>query len=1024
MQIFLPSQLSPQGWLSDVLLPQLYAAGAQATALRQKLYLDGEDFESTKIVNLHPSLSNQLIKDKMQKVNSTNQKKIAAQKLSLTIKKQYLHVWRNMKPHQLAALQPYIRIYKITKPNRNKKASWKDATKSEIIFEPFTDISRLTATDKKTTKSTFYGYGSFDTEENILKNKFERAAGAGIMDLSVKRDFPVWGLGNSFYADINFFFASFGVFTKGHPVRTTLAGDPLTKADDYVTLIKPNLDSEIESLVLEYGYSTNPHLSADFWGPGITKAMIESFIEQEKKVFHVKWTKHDISFTETGEVKLGVKYIGMPAARIYARSEPKKESNIFKPYNLNIIKKSTKDKKVINEFKQIDELKKELDKKIKACMTKKATGEEEAEFKKEIKGSRAKIKRLSFELEKIKREHAKKTSALLLTQIARNGSLFGIDFRSEWHGVAPARTHKISSAIYRVPEEDWHTNLSAYSTKMAKAGKMSVPFVWKQQQIVERLNSGYRVDDLKETKKRVKYDGTASSAEESVDESLDRILAALTYSTYGSSEDDTPARIFVLAGPELKILVKAIKDPVTKKCPKDYSETQDTTYECQKTITKKSGSKAEKCPSGYDVKGVQTINKKKHTVCHLRKKPTGGEGRINNAHTFGNFMFFPLRSLIKAIYDWSKPAGGAIAVADDDRYSRLPITSLGNVSYQPMGTPVWVNIGDILVETGVFKRWFYNEVTAKKTGDWTFGQFMESVTQILVPTILSGYSLDGQNGSMLSGLVATPFMVSEKAAKKYTGKSSWLYTHPPAAKPSAALALHDIELDSYALELKSNRPKDNHVPVLHFHQRTTVKTVDTGFNTPQLKKTENRKFNREKDEKDGMIHLFIGASSGPLETITFSYSDNEDLRTALVFDKYKDVAHPYLKFAYSAQPATSGNNLFYKAGYFVLPVSPLGISLTDDPGITGYYSIQSLTDTLSPGVYKTAIQGINVHSPALEANETKKRAKECGITKNAKEKKKPFRTSFIPEIDKYVYENLLSKTSIAKKYKLKIEEKQ
>tara|TARA_R110000765_G_scaffold374216_3_gene464694 strand:- start:78 stop:3152 length:3075 start_codon:yes stop_codon:yes gene_type:complete len=1024
MQIFLPSQLSPQGWLSDVLLPQLYAGGAQSTALRQKLYLDGEDFESTKIVNLHPAFSNELMTKKMQKVNSTNQKKIAAAKLFLTIKEQYLHVWRNMKPHQLAALQPYMKMHKLTKPNRNKKASWKDATESQIIFEPFTDISRMTATDKKTTKSTFLGYGSFDTEENILKNKFERGAGAGIMDLSVKRDFPVWGLGASFYADINFFFASFGVFAKGHPVRTTLVGEQLTKADDYVTLIKPNLDPEIETLVLEYGYSTNPHLSADFWGPNVTKGMIESFIEQEKKIFHIKWTKHDISFTETGEVKLSVKYIGLPESMAYARSEPKKESNIFKPYNLNIIKKSTKDKKVINEFKKIDELKKELDKKVKACMDKKATGEEEAEFKKEIKGSRAKIKRLSFELEKIKREHAKKTSALLLTQIARNGSLFGIDFRSEWHGVAPGRTHKISSAIYRVPAEDWHTNLSAYSTKMAKAGKMPAPFVWKQQQIVERLYSGYRVDDLKETKKRVKYDGAAASAEESVDESLDRILAALTYSTYGSSEDDTPARIFVLAGAELKILVKAIKDPVTKKCPKDYSETQDTTYECQKTITKKSGSKAEKCPSGYDAKGLQTINKKKHTICHLRRKPTGGEGRSNNAHTFGNFMFFPLRSLIKAIYDWSKPAGGAIAVADDDRYSRLPITSLGNVSYQPLGTPVWVNIGDILVETGVFKRWFYNEVTAKKTGEWTFGQFMESVTQTLVPTILSGHSLDGQNGSMVSGLVATPFKISEKAAKKYTANRR-LYATPKGVPESAAtiLALNS-DLTDYALDLKSNRKKDNAISVLHFHQRTTVKTIDTGFNTPMLKKTEDRKFNREKDEKDGMIHLFIGASSGPLETITFSYSDNQDLRTALVYDKYKDVAHPYLKFAYSAQPATSGNNLFYKAGYFVLPVSPLGISLTDDPGITGYYSIQSLTDTLSPGVYKTTIQGINVHSPALKASEIKKRAKECGIAKDAKEEEKPFRTSFTPEIDKYVYENLLSNTSIAKKYKLKIEEKQ
>ena len=144
------------------------------------------------------------------------------------------------------------------------------------------------------------------------------------------------------------------------------------------------------------------------------------------------------------------------------------------------------------------------------------------------------------------------------------------------------------------------------------------------------------------------------------------------------------------------------------------------------------------------------------------------------------------------------------------------------------------------------------------------------------------------------------------------------------------------------------------------------------------------------------------------------------MRTALVFDKYKDVAHPYLKFAYSAQPTTSGNNLFYKAGYFVLPVSPLGIGLTEDPGITGYYSIQSLTDQLTPGNYKTMIQGINVHSPALKEKENKKRAKECGLTKDAKEEKKPFAISMSPNIDNYIHENLLSSAAIAKEYKLKI----
>ena len=112
-------------------------------------------------------------------------------------------------------------------------------------------------------------------------------------------------------------------------------------------------------------------------------------------------------------------------------------------------------------------------------------------------------------------------------------------------------------------------------------------------------------------------------------------------------------------------------------------------------------------------------------------------------------MFFPLRDLIAVAYEFSK---------SDDRdnpYDRLPITSLGNVVYKPMGKKVTINIGDILVEVSVFQKWFYNKIIKHDSGTITFGQFITSIMEELVPIVLD-HSTSQLGGGLLSSIVHTP----------------------------------------------------------------------------------------------------------------------------------------------------------------------------------------------------------------------------------------------------------------------------
>jgi len=965
MQFFLPEKLNPQGWLNDMLLSQLYNEGGDDSSiakLRKALYEENYAGIREKLISFHPAHRDTF-------TETMTAKSSDATKYDPKLKMKYVDFMKNIQPYQVAAMQPYIRIFFKSKQVHAPGASWKNAIEKDIIFRTYTDITDLAA-----------------AQEGVLQNKFMRGSEAGIEKVSVVRDFPVWGMGASFYFEVDYIFSSFKIFAEGHPVIKRGSEKPIydatgrlvrdgrhSAAKDYFILLTPDLQHEFECLNLEYGWKINNKKDTSFWG--VPSDVLDTVEAEEKKSFKISWYKHDIKYSETGEVRLNVKYMGLPEKLAFENPSANRETNILAPLSMDVLKSTTKQKDLVAGIENLKEAKKRLEKlnqEFQATIDDKKSKKEQKKQKKAlgIDKRQEEIRRASVWLNKEKQRLASRASSLYVKRILKRGKLFQVRFKSSRDSVPDAakykaKKHKLKVSFYKVLGTD-------IRDKNAKKGMQSAELkeYTKKASIVEFSNS-YGVDEsLQKTKNNVKPNKTITNPDDHCLARLDEVLGALTYSNFGTAAEKDAKKYVVTPG--------------------------------------------KKCPSGYKPVGKSKTGSKKGKLrCVSVARPSKGEGRGGRPETYGNFMFFPLRDLIAVMYEFSK--------SDDPRYNpydRIPITSLGNIVYRPMGKDVTINIGDILVEVGVFQKWLYNKILKHDSGTITFGQFITSIMEELVPIVL-GHSASQLSSGMLSSIVHTPLLISHlfhgSSIGGFEGGANLdnLYLLDPWSSHAGEIGKGLEDMSKYQAETKSN--KKNDIPIIHFHQRVIPSMAGDKWKTPHTRLVAHRDMkDRAGDEKDGLFYLHIGEASGLLETINFSYTDNPKLRTALVYDKYKDVSYPYLKYAYSATPSLVGNNLFYKGGFFVLPESPLGIKVKDDPGITGYYQISKLTDEIGPGTYKTTVQGLNVWSGPDQRRHKKREA--SGKLKVPE----PIPISLQASIDEYVYKDFLVNSALVLAYELAI----
>mgnify|MGYP003644516563 CR=1 FL=1 len=313
---------------------------------------------------------------------------------------------------------------------------------------------------------------------------------------------------------------------------------------------------------------------------------------------------------------------------------------------------------------------------------------------------------------------------------------------------------------------------------------------------------------------------------------------------------------------------------------------------------------------------------------------------------FGDMIFFSIRSLLAAAYR-QLPA---------KERETAPYISLGNIDASSLGMEYTVNIGDVLVELNFFQRWYYESYTKKGRLVYSFGDFVNDVMKQLIPQILEENPVSLFGKRRLGTIERTNYLTLLKSDKETTKLFDSLYFNNKKD-----------DLRKIASHVKRTSDTKTSKDLLSFVHYSLMRNPSAPVGSAYLKRNlADTNFREDNDISFGVPHIKIGADRGLLKNISFSASDFPYLRTALWAENLTDSAETLLRYKYSAAVQTIGNNIFFKGGFFAIPPNLLGIENESfDPGISGYYVIQGVTDTLSLGNYQTSLNGTWVYNPRL-----------------------------------------------------------
>jgi len=923
VNFFLPQNLSPQSWLTDMLLGQIYEP--ENDGFRELIYGDRKDHKVSesfkhahgKLIFFHPKHKNKfegglplVTPDSWLSATANYVAGAVVQAgqfgLVTNPRLRYIEFLMNMTPPQQAALIPYIRFFTKTRRPTNEGTKNKNPWQEKpIVFKEFVD------------------------EEFILNNKFARIGSAGIKSLKVERKFPAWGKSHSFFFNADFYFSSMKAFTEGHPTDFVRA----LNRKDYLKLIIPQgqktkcdglkrIEDLEENLYVEYGWRFKKDTPDEL----IPFDIRQVFQKEERKVFKIRWTKHDFKFGENGEINLSVSYQGSPEFDAHADKE---KNDILEIADFTKVSSAALGKATLAAAME----------ELKAL---KLESEFVDNFFSDCAGVQ-KVRRESLSAEMRELEDA------TIEELKREKRQKGIDLNKKINAVKKATALALQNVLLEIIAHE--RQLFKISFRSLPEGLSTVKPSFALQTEVTALRSKKRIESsLKKLKMPV-----AGLSRKDRQKFFDKSnVSAIKYSEF-----------------ELSEVVKEFESVLKRKNTAG-----------RYILNLLTGNDPEN--SKIDFK--EELKTRVHALlCALTNCGHAAEaGGLEQRHrSFGNFLFFPLRALISAVYEvagWKR------------RYQ--PSVALGNIIIRSLDEELWVNLGDILIEVSVFKEWFYKHVESVDRGQWAFGDFMNSVIYDLVPRALMGSKTN------FGSIVREPYQVTEKWAKSKKGKAEGLFGDLAADPTSATAAVAAGKaMADLAVEVKKEQ-SDQATSLLYYRQFATPTGGDTEAVTPMLQSMGERNFNRWKDHRDGMYHLVVGEDRGILKTIDFSYLDNSGLRTALWLDTLVDSAAKFLKQPYQASPTMIGNNLYDKGAYFVISHNPLGISDVDDPGIRGYYRIDSLTDVISMGEYTTSVHGVNMGHNFDKS----KSAKQEEILKGKKAK---FGISAKHDIIKYITQNLI-----------------
>lgn len=322
---------------------------------------------------------------------------------------------------------------------------------------------------------------------------------------------------------------------------------------------------------------------------------------------------------------------------------------------------------------------------------------------------------------------------------------------------------------------------------------------------------------------------------------------------------------------------------------------------------------------------------------------------------YGNIMFFPLKALLTAAYSFLDNTKDEENLTEREK---IPDMVFANVLMKVGDRTCSVNIGDLLIESGVFQKWYYNKFYKTDKLEYPFGTFITDMIKDLIPEALYRNRVGFDDKAPTTAVKKTEFYLKKKLDDKLKDN---LYSSD-----------NEFWLKQFASYI-SKKPTNDPKPLFYFGQ---INNKTTLIPSPLFAKYGKSKFdfNELNDSKKGIMHIKIGADGGIVTKVDFQAQDFKLIRSALAFDALADKASRYFFFYYQLGITTFGTNLFSYDSVVCVPSNPLGIdSEINDPGIAGYYKVKETTDTFdNSNNYTTTAKADWFYNPKNDSREKRK----------------------------------------------------
>lgn len=316
-----------------------------------------------------------------------------------------------------------------------------------------------------------------------------------------------------------------------------------------------------------------------------------------------------------------------------------------------------------------------------------------------------------------------------------------------------------------------------------------------------------------------------------------------------------------------------------------------------------------------------------------------------------------------------------------------------------------VNLADLPISVSFFNKWFIRHIVESKRGSFPLIEFMRNVvSNLCVASLRQGQKIGGKKANKYlvksttfslpslspeAGAVSTlgPHPLSQYSkvpvigqgattTTRITTEESYFTIDEPETYQSLSyeteiervINTDDIKcsLDNDAMDRTKAQSMDveNSYHCIMFYIMT-----DNGYGSmrgPGSDVEERATSWIERDKRNGVHHLYIGADRGLLKEISFSKNDQPFLREARL---QQDELNPLAQLAatYNANLNLVGNTIFWPGQYVY--INPLGFGTgighpykrgtpANQLGLGGYHLITEVKSFIESGKFETSIKAL------------------------------------------------------------------